>query len=72
MNLSQVSSLGPLALTWATEFLPRLITAIIILVVGYYVATWAAAGVRRLHRHGRRIPTRPWCRSFPRWCATAS
>ncbi len=48
MDLSQVTSLGTLALTWATDFLPRLLTALIILVVGYYAAGWAAQGARGL------------------------
>ena len=48
MNLAQVTSLGTLALTWATDFLPRLITTLIILVVGFYGARWAARGARSL------------------------
>ena len=48
MDLSQVTSLGTLALTWATDFLPRLVTALIIVVVGYFVADWAARGTRGL------------------------
>ena len=53
MDLSQVTSLGSLALTWATDILPRLVTALIILVVGYYVASWAARGARSLMTRAR-------------------
>ncbi len=48
MDLSQVTSLGALAWTWAVNFAPRLVTALIILVVGFYGAGWAAAGLHRL------------------------
>lgn len=48
MDLSQVTSLGTLALNWATDFLPRLLTTLIIVVVGYYAASWAARGTRSL------------------------
>lgn len=48
MDLSQVTSLGTIALTWVTGFAPRLVTAVIILVVGYYVAGWAARGTHSL------------------------
>ncbi len=48
MNLSQLTSLGTLTLAWAGEFLPRLVTAFIIMVVGYYVAHWAERGARSL------------------------
>ncbi len=48
MDFTKVTSLGPIALAWATDFLPRLVTAIIILVVGYYCARWAARGARSL------------------------
>ena len=48
MDLSQVTSLGNLALTWAANVLPGLVTALIILVVGYYAASWAARGAGSL------------------------
>ena len=48
MDLSQVTSLGTVALAWATEITPRLVTALIIVVIGYYVASWAARGARSL------------------------
>jgi small conductance mechanosensitive channel len=48
MNLSDVTALGTVALAWAGDFVPRLLTAIIILIVGYYGAGWAARGVRSL------------------------
>ena len=48
MDFTQVTSLGPIVLAWATDFLPRLVTALIILVVGYYGASWAARGTRSL------------------------
>ncbi len=48
MNLSQVTALGTVALNWAAEITPRLVTALIILVIGYYIAGWAARGARSL------------------------
>ncbi len=51
MDFSNVTSLGPVALAWVYGFTPRLVTAIIILVVGYFAAGWAARGTRSLlHR----------------------
>jgi small conductance mechanosensitive channel len=46
MDFSQLTALGTFALAWAGEFLPRLVTAAIILVAGYYGAGWAARGAR--------------------------
>jgi small conductance mechanosensitive channel len=48
MDLAQVTNLGTLALTWAADFLPRLVTAIIVLVVGWYAAGWVARGAGSL------------------------
>ncbi len=48
MDLSQVTNLGTVTLTWATQITPRLVTALIILVIGYYIAGWAARGARGL------------------------
>lgn len=48
MDFSQVTALGSLALTWAAEFAPRLLTALIVLVAGWYGAVWAARGTRSL------------------------
>lgn len=48
MDLSQVTALGTLTLTWASEFAPRVLTALIIVVAGYYGASWTARGARGL------------------------
>ncbi len=48
MDLSQVTTFGTLAWTWTADFLPRLTTAVVILVLGYYFAGVAASGVRKL------------------------
>ncbi len=48
MDFSQLTALSTLALAWASDFLPRLLTAAIILVAGYYGAGWAARGARGL------------------------
>jgi small conductance mechanosensitive channel len=52
MDLGQttdtVNNFASLAWLWAAEFLPNVGAAILILVVGYLVAGWAARGVRKL------------------------
>jgi small conductance mechanosensitive channel len=48
MDFSQLTALSTLAMAWASDFLPRLLTAVIILVAGYYGAGWAARGARGL------------------------
>ncbi len=61
MDLSQVTSLGTLALTWVSDFAPRVLAALIVLVVGYVAAGWAARGTRSLlaranHRDQTMVP----------------
>ena len=48
MDLSQVTTLGKVLLSWASDFTPRVLTALIILVAGYYGAAWAARAARGL------------------------
>jgi small conductance mechanosensitive channel len=51
----EISALALAFWTWAVGFLPRLGAAILILVVGYAVATWAARGVSGAVRRTRRV-----------------
>jgi small conductance mechanosensitive channel len=48
MNLSQVTNLGGLAWTWAAEFVPNLLVAILVVIAGFYVAGLASKGMRTL------------------------
>ena len=48
MNLSQVTNLGGLAWTWAAEFIPNLLVAILVVMAGFYIAGLASRGIRTL------------------------
>jgi small conductance mechanosensitive channel len=63
MDLGQttdtINNFTSLAWIWAAEFLPNVGSAVLILVVGYLAARWAARGVRKLFNRtaGRLDPT---------------
>ena len=59
-TIQQMSTLGVIGLSWAINFLPRLATAIGMLVVGYVLARWADAGIRKLLARGRHIDATLW------------
>lgn len=59
-TIQQMSTLGVIGLTWAINFLPRLATAVGMLVVGYLLAKWAEAGTRKLLARGKHIDATLW------------
>ena len=51
----QLGAFAALAWTWAADFLPRLGGAILIIVIGFLVASWASRGVYQLAKGSTRI-----------------
>lgn len=51
-NLEDVSAI---ALAWAAEFIPRFVSAILILAIGLFVAGWASRTVRNLAGRSKRV-----------------
>jgi len=69
---THLDRLAEVAWTWAAAFLPRLVAAVLILVIGTIVARWVSRAVYNISqrtttsRNERRISTRPCGRYSPR------
>ena len=59
-TVQQMSAFGVVGLTWGINFLPRLATAVGMLVIGYLVARWAESVVRRLLSRGGHLDATFW------------
>ena len=54
---SDLEATGALLLAWAEAFIPRLVSSILLLVVGFLVAGWASRASRRMAERSKRIGT---------------
>lgn len=59
-TVQQMSAFGVIGLTWAVNFLPRLATAVGMLVVGYLIAGWAGGAARKLLARGGHLDATFW------------
>jgi small conductance mechanosensitive channel len=51
----QLGAFGAMLWAWTASFLPRLGAALLILVLGFVLATWVARGIRRLFGRARHV-----------------
>jgi small conductance mechanosensitive channel len=51
----QLSAFATLTWSWMSEFLPRLVAGVVLIVVGYFVASWAARLTKRLLLRTRQV-----------------